>query len=268
VKEFAKKVLPPSLHGFARNVYSKLTYRSRPSMTNYPGAANGVLGCCVAYNKHGAYCVPLSAHHRPAAQKILRGEVWESKTIDYLTAHCGAGDIVHAGTFFGDFLPALSRACAPGAKVWAFEPNPENYRCAGLTIQLNGLANVTLTNAGLGAEHSSLAMVTKDTDGSSLGGLSRIVADGAGADSNNSVAVNIVTVDEVVPVSRTVSIIQLDVEGFEQPALAGALATIKRCRPLILLEAIPEGDWLAQNIFGLGYQVEGEVHGNAILRCK
>jgi hypothetical protein len=76
-----------------------------------------VLQCYIAYNQYGGYCVPQSSHHRPAAQRILSGTLWEPKTIAFMMTYCGTGDIVHAGTYFGDIVPALSQACAPGAKV-------------------------------------------------------------------------------------------------------------------------------------------------------
>src|SRR5882672_2138462 len=110
--------------------------------TNEFGSGDRVLQCRVSYNKYGGYCVPSSSVHRPAAQKILSGDVWEPDTIEFMVNHVGDGDIVHAGAYFGDFIPALSQACKPSAKLWTFEPNPENYRCALITIEINGLRNV------------------------------------------------------------------------------------------------------------------------------
>jgi FkbM family methyltransferase len=231
---------------------------------SYQGNSDSVLQCCIAYNKYGGYCVPLSSRHRPAAKKILAGEVWEPGTIEFLMSHCEDGDIVHAGTFFGDFLPALSQSVALGAKVWAFEPNPENYRCALITTYINGLQNIMeLMNAGLGERQGSLSMLTADADGRSLGGSSRIVEKSC---EESSIIVQIVTVDEIVPSDRKVSIIQLDIEGFEKPALSGALTTIRRCRPIIILETLPEESWLSENILQLGYRIVGTLHGNTVLR--
>jgi hypothetical protein len=87
----------------------------------------------LASNFYGSYCVPLSSAHRPAAKKILGGEVWEPETIQFLTSI--RGDIVHAGTYFGDFLPALSASRVPGEKIFAFEPSRENFQCAQMTLR-------------------------------------------------------------------------------------------------------------------------------------
>src|SRR5262249_33438548 len=100
-----------------------------------PGAlAAGVLDCEVAYNAHGAFCGPGASRHRPAARAILAGRIWEPETLAFLAANGAGGDVVHAGAYFGDFLPALARACGPAGKVWAFEPNDENFRCAQVTV--------------------------------------------------------------------------------------------------------------------------------------
>src|ERR1051325_8750239 len=224
-----------------------------------------VLQCCIAYNKYGGFCVPLFSNHRPAAQKILSGDIWEPKTIEFLTSRCGAGDIVHAGTFFGDFLPALSQSSSKGSQIWAFEPNPENYRCAFITTHINGLQNVELINAGLGERQGFLQMVTSDTDGTSLGGASRMVPETDEESIEGAITVEVVTVDEVIPSERKISIIHLDVEGFEKPALAGALKSIRRCKPILILESLPDEDWLSTNILQLGYRIAGEAHDNTIL---
>jgi FkbM family methyltransferase len=226
---------------------------------------DSVLQCCIAYNKYGGYCVPLSSSHRPAAQKILSGDIWEPKIIEFLMSRCGDGDIVHAGTFFGDFLPALSQSSAQGSRIWAFEPNPENYRCAVITACINGLQNVELINAGLGERQGFLQMVTSNADGKSLGGGSWIIQETEEGSTEGSIAVEVVTVDEVVPSERKISIIQLDVEGFEKPALAGALKSIRRCRPILILESLPDEDWLSANILQLGYKIAGQACDNTIL---
>ena len=40
----------------------------------------------------------------------------------------------------------------------------------------------------------------------------------------------------------------VDVERHEQEALAGALATIRRCRPAILVETVPETTWIDEHL--------------------
>ena len=80
--------------------------------------------------------------------------------------------------------------------------------------------------------------------------------------------VEIVSVDEVVPSDREVSIIHLDVEGFEQPALTGARGTIRRCKPIVVLKTVPDEGWVATNLLPLGYRIAGSVDGNTIFSAR
>ena len=99
-----------------------------------------------------------------------------STAFDFMAANCGAGDIIHAGTYFGDFLPALSRALDPDAHLWAFEPSAENFECAQKTVALNGLGNITLMNAGLGARAETLPLRIGEPERPARGGSSCIDA--------------------------------------------------------------------------------------------
>ena len=131
MKEPIKKFIPAKLLLAMR----KAVASNKIVAAQYTGNLESILQCCISYNQYGGYCLPLSSIHRPASQTILNGKVWEEETLKFMSKHCGTGDIIHAGTYFGDFLPALSKACHTKAKVWAFEPNLENYKCAIVTTE-------------------------------------------------------------------------------------------------------------------------------------
>ena len=266
VRNLAKAVFSQRVIGHLARQGRGGQAQTLPRFTAPLNGADDTLGCCVAYTESGGFCVPLSSRHRPAARKILQGGVYEPETIAFLTANCGAGDIVHAGSYFGDFLPALSRACAPHARVWAFEPNPENFRCARVTCAINGLTNVHLMNNGLGRAAARAALQVRDQSGRALGGSSQVVAAAGGLSGHLTTAVDLVALDDVMPPDRKVSVIQLDVEGFEQQALAGAAKTIARCLPILVLETLPAQSWLAESILSLGYRIDRKVHGNQVLQ--
>jgi FkbM family methyltransferase len=217
----------------------------------------------IAVNKYGRYCVPTASAWRPAAKAVLEGEVWERKTLSFMHKNAGHGDIVHAGAYFGDFLPALSKALFGSAHLWAFEPSSQNYACARRTLELNELKNVTLMHAGLGAAAGTQTFKTGRESEPSLGGASRAVKHRRPGGAYEEVA--IVAVDDVVPGERLVSIIQLDVEGFELEALMGAVKTIRGSKPILILESRPKNeDWFAREILSLGYAETGKVHGNKV----
>ena len=219
----------------------------------------------LASNEHGHYCVPRASLHRPVSRTIIDAQVWESATLDLMRYADPEGDVVHAGTFFGDFVPALARSREADAKVWAFEPNRENYQCASITVLLNGLENVVLRHAGLDAASGTALLATSDRDGLPLGGGSHLVSPSAQRVASSE-EVPLMSVDDAVPSDRRVGVIQLDVEGHEQAALAGAMQTIARCRPLIVLETVPAESWIEEQLAPLGYRVVDAVDENTVLR--
>ena len=231
-KDIIKPFIPKKLKPIILRQYRRL-FEKKPLVdlsTKYQSLQNmQALKCTIAYNKYGGYCVPLSSHHRPNAQYILGGGVAEPDTIEYMIKNCKNGDIISAGAYYGDFLPALSEGVSNNAKVWTFEPNIENYLCAKITLEINYIKNTILTNTGLGEKEEVKLLATKDVSGRSLGGTSRVIHSSEKIrDMTDLDSIRIVTIDDIINEDRSISILQLDVEGYELEALKGALKTIKR----------------------------------------
>jgi FkbM family methyltransferase len=224
--------------------------------------------CILAQNEFGCYCVPPSSSHRPAVKKILDGEVYEPQTLEFMRHHAGGGDVIHAGTYFGDFLPALSRSIAHDRTVWAFEPNSESHLCASWTVRINNLRNIVLSHSGLSDETRPANLQIANRQGVKLGGASRVVLAGeASLDSNEKELLektHLTTIDATVPHDRPVSILQLDVEGHEISALHGGLATIRRSRPIIIVEALNGVEAPMRILEPLGYKVQAQFECNAV----
>lgn len=214
----------------------------------------------VASNQYGSYAIPAEAMHRRPVRIVARGGVYEPRTIEFIRNRCGDRDVVHAGAFFGDFLPGIAAALAPGARLWAFEPNPRSLECARQTSLLNGLVNVSLEHAALSKRPGALRLRTRGLLGRALGGACRLVAEGDEA----AVPVPAVALDDVIPEDRSIGIVQLDLEGHEKPALLGARKTIQRNEPVLILEAFDDVAWLRQTFPGLDYRHAGYLHRNAV----
>lgn len=221
------------------------------------------IDCTLCENIFGRYCVPKSSQHRPASQAALRGEVWELETINFIQRHTGDGDVIHAGMFFGDFLPGLASAVVSDRKVYGFEPNIENYIAAQWTAVLNALSNVQLFNAGLGAERKRAFMRTTSEESKALGGASYIIDYSGPRNGDGVSSISLVTIDELVPSTADVGIIQLDVEGYEASALRGGIQTIRRCLPIIIVETVPTA-FVEEYLTPLGYSCTGTVCSNSI----
>lgn len=214
----------------------------------------------IAKNKYGSYSVPANLEFRPAVKRVSAGLVYEPKTIAFMARNAGEGDVIHAGTFFGDFLPGVSAGLGEDRKIWAFEPNPNSFENASATIELNGLKNVELRNFALSDQIGEIHFRTHDENGKPLGGHSHFSeAPGSGVTS-----VKAVTLDEAVPPDRQVTILQLDIEGHERKALLGARELITKWKPILILEEFHQGRWLRNTFRGLGYRRVRKLHGNVV----
>ncbi|MEM6721894.1 MAG: FkbM family methyltransferase [Bacteroidota bacterium] len=264
--QFIKSLVPKKLKKYLKKEVLKQGIVNAPKQVSSLIKDEFTLDATIAYNKYGGYCTPYSAQKESVVQAILKGEVYEPETIQYIIDNCKDGDVVQAGAFFGDFLPGIAKNISKNAKVWSFEPGSEFYRCAEITKLINNLQNVELFQVGLGAEKAELQLQVATADGRQLGGASRII------DSENGKFVPIVieALDSMIPEDRNISIIQFDLEGFEIPALKGAIKTIKRCKPILILEILSHNDiltddWFTENILSLGYEITGKVHNNTII---
>lgn len=179
------------------------------------------------------YFVPRYAAHRPTAKAILLGNytVPELHRFVATVMERRPGSMVHAGTFFGDMLPSFSRKTT--GSVYAFEPVLQNYLLARATMVESELHNVILIHAGLGAGTGLATLETRGEGGRHRGGASYVVTDLSkrmfAPQLTTLLAIDQFAIDDL-------SLIQLDVEGYELPVLEGALKTIKKRQPVIVIE--------------------------------
>lgn len=193
--------------------------------------------------------LPERAAHRVAVREFAEGHYYEPFThlaFRAILEGKGGRNVVHAGAFFGDMLHTLSKSAT---LVYAFEPVLENFVFAKKNAARLGLDNVVLFNAGLGEETGLLPIRTTDKQGRFIGGGSTFNT-GPRAEQHVYEMAPVLCIDSL-PVTD-VALIELDVEGFELPALRGAKATIERDRPVILIEDNKEN--CADFLVSLGYE--------------
>ncbi|SDH36732.1 FkbM family methyltransferase [Alloyangia pacifica] len=220
----------------------------------------------ICVNEHGFYCVPEAYAAREIPKVLAQGGVYEPSTLNLMRRSARGGDIVSGGAFIGDFLPALSRALAPGARLHSFEPNPLSHAAAQETIALNALDNVDLAPVAVGAEPGELLLQVARPGGDTSAARARIVET---ADAGETLPVVVTSLDALVPAGREVSILHLDIEGHEQPALMGATRLIADNAPMIVLEAARAwrqrqyAQFLTEQFPKLGYRLCGTMERNA-----
>lgn len=198
----------------------------------------------------------------------MQGKVWEEETVQFMCQHAGEGDIVHAGTSFGDMLPGLSSACCANGVIWAFEPNAISHAAAKMTLQINQTTNVILSHAALGEREMVTGILVRDASGRNMAGMSRIVTD-QNHPQHLTEPVRVMALDQTIPSHRQVSLIHLDVECYEVQALQGAIEIIRAQRPLLVIETVPKQPWFEQVILNeLGYRVLKKLDGNTAFICE
>lgn len=128
-----------------------------------------------------------------------------------------------------------SLAFAPHfARVIAFEPHPRTFRLLQLNAEL--APNITALNIGASSD-AAMVSVVQDPLNFAASSIGR--AGDAGA---MRVDFHLVRLDDLAEVTGAgpITFVKIDVEGHERAALQGASQTIRRHKPLIVLEVLPD----------------------------
>jgi len=219
-------------------------------------------------NEHGEYAVSENLFERscPVISQLSTKKIWEHRTIEFIRENINNKSIVHAGTYIGDMLPAISKST--NGKVFAFEANPDTAECAKKTIEINGLGNILFHEMGLGDKNTKASLIYEYSEGRSLGGGSRLDSKDQEENrytlkTNKRKKISITTIDSVV--DEEVSIIQLDIEGFEMKALMGGIKTIRKYKPILILENVSgDEEFMQSDILPLGYKRFTKVDENTV----
>ena len=189
---------------------------------------------------------------------IVEGRKWEEHIIEVLEEYVRPGSVaLDVGAHIGTHTLTLSRLVGPSGRVYAFEPVKKTYRELRRNLALNGVTNVVPLRYAIGSGPASVIEMNPIHPGEE-GGTSV----GHGGDRAELRSLDSFGFEQV-------SLIKIDVEGFELPVLDGAEDTIRRNRPVLIVEimggydyetAPPEArlqiDVTRWRIAGLGYKVE------------
>jgi FkbM family methyltransferase len=177
---------------------------------------------------------------RDLARSIALQGPWEPWETELLRERLRPGGcIVDGGANVGHYTLIAAQAAGPGGRVIAFEPAPEPYAALLANVALNALANVTPVRAALAGRDGALPL---HLDAANAGGHSlcaaNLVAHGA------TLEVQAVRLDAWLaahPQPASVALVKLDLQGAEVAALTGARETLRRERPLLIVEYWPYG---------------------------
>lgn len=145
--------------------------------------------------------------------------------------------IVDGGANAGFFsVPVAHRTRDRDIRIVAFEPQRQLFQALGGSLALNGYDHVYLHNCGLGSEPGIAELPPIDYSvHQDFGTVSfeQVTA----AEENGWMAQHVVDVTSIDAMDLPrLDFLKLDVEGYEVPALTGALYTIQQHRPWIWVE--------------------------------
>ena len=164
------------------------------------------------------------------------------------------GDIIDAGAYNGDSALVLSDFTK--GKIHAFEPESSNFKNLKKTIKINNLIDKIIpVKMGLG-EKEDIKML-KNFNGNTIG-ASFCIEDAKETDCEEA---SITTIDNYVKRNNInkIGLIKTDVEGYEQNLLHGAIETIKKHKPVLMISIYHNFDdfWNIKPLiesWNMGYQ--------------
>lgn len=163
------------------------------------------------------------------------------------------GKVIEIGANNGTHTVPLAKALAlEKRELVAFEPQPFIFQNLCANLALNGLSNVTAWPWACGAQNETVYFPLPDY---SVQGNFGGVSVGIEAQSE-SVAAPCVRLDDIVG-ADAVSLIKIDVEGYELLALQGSVGVLSKSRPLLYIEndRVEKSQALIEWLFSQNYQL-------------
>jgi FkbM family methyltransferase len=146
--------------------------------------------------------------------------------------------VLDVGSNIGYFTLIAARGVGAGGRVYAFEPQPHNFRLLKKNIEINSQANVTAFNRAMSDKQEKVRLF-EDTINYGAHSLSDRNLIGRGG----SIEVDAVTIDdlaETVPGKRF-DLIKMDTQGAEGWIIEGAKRTMIDTNPRLIIEFWPWG---------------------------
>lgn len=187
------------------------------------------------YENYQIYHVPGqgSFYIEPQIDDIVKnvlkaGFQWEAHNLEIINTYAQKESLVlDIGAHIGSFVVRLSEKVGPNGSVIAFEPQRKIYRELIKNCELNGLSNVQCINCAIGDAEKVVAISKEDQ-------MKYPNSEGSWGIGVGDEYVNMITIDSLN--LSNLSFVLIDVERSEEYVLAGMVETIRRNKPVILIE--------------------------------
>lgn len=169
-------------------------------------------------------------------KRLELGQI-EKEFLQFMKLVPNNGVILDLGANIG-IMTAHMASRRPQAKVFAFEPIPQNIKALKRITQFFKLSNVTIFEMALGEENGEAKMVMPVIDGVKMQGLSHVMHKTI-EDNNDGMyfSVPLRKLDDLTELQNIqINAIKIDVENFEYFVLNGGISLIKKNKPVIYCE--------------------------------
>jgi FkbM family methyltransferase len=158
-------------------------------------------------------------------QLSIKNNFYELKLLNKIKSLNLTGTYVDVGANIGNHTVFFSKFC-PSDKVISIELSQNIFEVLNRNVnENNNLSNVELINVGVGEKYKTVTI--SDMDVTNVG-MTKITSDGGD--------VIVDTLDNILQNETNISVIKIDVEGYEKNVLIGAKEIIKKHSPIIIAE--------------------------------
>src|SRR5690554_5296049 len=219
VAKFICRFLPPILAQSARNAIISI---EEGEQLNLNFNKKSITGSMFSGNTSDFHAFKFSIHgYFDWRNVIIANEVLKYKD---------GGDLVEVGANIGTETVSF---CDIGKKyksqIFAFEPLASNLKIIAQNKEKNKLNNLVLYNSLVSNKSGKAYFNVPKGNNSGSGFITEI------EDKNNTEEFDVITLDEKIE-GCNISLICIDVEGFEYQVLLGGEALIKKNKPVLILE--------------------------------
>jgi FkbM family methyltransferase len=208
--------------------------------------------------------------------EILTEGNWEPETWEWMASRLPPGGVfADVGTHIGYHSIKAAKRVGPMGRVLSFEPNPGTAAQLKENIRYSGLSNIKLHEFAC-ADHEGEAEFFAAGRGNT--GRSSLSAENALGDGEiRPYRVRLRPLDAVITESaiQRLDLMKVDVEGAELMVLRGAEQTLRRFRPVLLVELIDKNlesmktsrVEVIEFLSALGYRVSRAIFDNVEFVC-
>jgi len=154
---------------------------------------------------------------RIVSEKLLVYKKWEEYETKIFKENLKTGDtVLDIGAHIGYYTLIASNKVGKRGKVYAFEPDPKNFKLLKKNISENGCSNVALINSAVTLKGGQIKLfLNKENKGDHRAYDSK--------DGRESISINSMKLDEYFKNNKKVDVIKMDIQGGEFKALKGGL---------------------------------------------